>query len=273
MKDFYDSCDWLGRTGPFNNFLEYKIFYLVFAIAAVLTVIFLVKKKNPKLTKIALITNWAINLVFDMFKLYGFSLDGHFNVGGDMLLYICSLFLYAMPFALWSKGKFKELACNFVCTIGVFGAIMNFAFPGVIDSNSLFSFWGLHTTVYHLNLFLVPAIMIATGYFKVNWKNFGWSFLFFFVLTLPALFFNFMADTDWLYLKYGYGLPFPFVSSITEISTTLWTLIAYVGYALIQALMMGLIFGGEKLVQLIKTKIANKKAAKAQAATIENDKA
>ncbi len=257
MKEFYDSNDWFGRTGPFNDLLEYKLFYILFAIAAVITVIFLVKKKNPKLTKIALITIWAINLTFDMFKLYGLSLDGNFNVGGDMLLYVCSLFLYAMPFALWSKGKLKDLACTFICTIGVFGAIMNFAFPGVIDSNSLFSFWGLHTTVYHLNLFLVPAIMIATGYYKVNWKDFGWAFLFFFVLTIPALFFNFMADTDWMYLKYGNGLPFPFVSSITEISTTLWTLIAYIGYALIQALMMGLIFGGEKLVAVIKKAIAN----------------
>ena len=105
---------------------------------------------------------------------------------------------------------------------------------------------------------------MCTGYFKVNWKNFGWSFLFFFVMTLPALFFNFMADTDWMYLKYGSGLPFPFVSSITAISTTLWTVIAYAGYALIQALMMGLIFGGEKLAQLIKNKIAIKKAAKAE---------
>lgn len=264
MKEFYDSCDWLGRTGPFNDFLEYKLFYLLFAAAAIFAVIFLVKKKNPKLTKIALITIWVINLVFDMFKLYGLSLDGNFNVGGDMLLYICSLFLYAMPFALWGKEKLKNIACTFICTIGLFGAIMNFAFPGVIDSNSLFSFWGIHTTVYHLNLLLVPAIMIATGYFKVNWRNFGWAFLFFFIMTIPALFFNFMADTDWMYLKYGYGLPFPFVSSITQVSTTLWTLIAYVGYALIQALLLVLIWGIGKLVEKIKAKIVSKKAAKNQ---------
>lgn len=52
MKEFFESNDWFGRTGPFNDFLEYKIFYIIFAISVVLTIFFLVKKKNPKLTKL-----------------------------------------------------------------------------------------------------------------------------------------------------------------------------------------------------------------------------
>lgn len=262
MKEFFTSNDWLGRTGPFTNNLEYLLFYLGFFIFGVALVCILAHKKNPKATKIVLIVLWGINVFVDMLKLYALQLDGEFNVGGDMLLYICSLFLYAMPFALWGKGKLKDIACTFICTIGVFGALMNFVVPGVVDTNSLFSFWGLHTTIYHLNLFLVPAIMLITGYHKLKWKDFGWAFLGFVVLTIPALFFNFMADTDWMYLRVGNGLPFPFVPALVEKIGGLWTLIAYAGYAAIQAIMLALFWGIDKLVVLIKTKIQNNKAKK-----------
>lgn len=267
MKDFLTSHDWLGRSGPFTNNLEYLLFYLAFAIFSVVLIVILKRKNNPKLTRIVLMVLYFINVAVDMIKLYALSLDGEFNIGSDMLLYICSLFLYTMPFALFSKGKLKDAGCTYVCTIGVFGAIMNFVVPGVVNNNSLFSFWGLHTTIYHLNLLLVPAIMLITRYHTLKWKDFGWTFLMFFITTIPALFFNFMAKTDWMYLRVGSGLPFSFIEPLVEKIGGLWTIIAYVGYALIEALMLALFWGLDKLVCLIKTKLSERKSARASEAT------
>lgn len=264
MKDILDSHDWLGRPGPFLNNLEYLLFYLAFAIFSVVLIVILKRKNNPKLTRIVLMVIYFVSVTIDMIKLYALSLDGEFNVGGDMLLYICSLFLYTMPFALFAKGKLKDAACTYVCTISVFGAIMNFVVPGVVDRNSLFSFWGLHTTIYHLNLLLVPAIMLITRYHTLKWKDFGWAFLMFFVVTIPALFFNFMAKTDWMYLRVGSGLPLPFVEPLVEKIGGLWTIVAYAGYALIEAIMLSIFWGLDKLIVLIKTKIDQRKASKTQ---------
>lgn len=258
MNDILQSHDWLGRSGPFTNNLEYMLFYLAFLIFSVTLIIVLKKKNSPKLTRIVLMVLYFINVALDMMKLYVLQLDGDFNVGNDMLLYLCSMFLYTMPFALFAKGKWKDAGSTYVCTIGVFGALMNFVVPGVIKNNSLFSFFGLHTTIYHLNLLLVPAIMLITGYHKLKWKDFGWAFLLFFIVSIPALFFNFMAKTDWMYLRVGSGLPLPFIEPLVEKIGGLWTLICYMGYAAIQALMLAIFWGIDKLVCKIKEKL-NKK--------------
>lgn len=259
--EFFTSHDWLGRSGPFYNNLEYILFYLGFFLLGVGLIVFLKLKKNPKAVKITLTVIWAINVVLDLLKLYTLRLKGPFNIGSDMLLYICSLFLYAMPFAIWGKGKFKNMGCMFVCTIGLFGSIMNFVVPSTTIDHSIFSFLGFHTTLYHLNLILVPFIMLITGYYKASWKDFGWAFLGFVVLTIPALFFNFMAGTDWMYLGRGDNLPFPFVPALVEAIGGWWTLIAYAGYAGIQAVLMLLIWGIDKLIAVISKAVKKNKVA------------
>lgn len=259
--DFFTSHDWLGRSGPFTNSIEYTLYILLFVILGAGLIVLLRLKNNPKLVKITLIVIWAINLGMDLLKLVALRLKGPFNIGSDMLLYICSLFLYAMPFAIWGNEKFKNMACTFVCTIGLFGAIMNFVVPSTIIDHSLFSYLGFHTVTYHLNLILVPFIILITRYHKIAWKDFGWAFLGFVVLTVPALFFNFMAGTDWMYLGYGADLPFPFVPALVEKIGSLWTLVAYAGYAGIQALLMVMIWGIDKLVVYIAKLIAQRKTA------------
>lgn len=261
MKDFLTSHDWLGRSGPFNASIEYIIYILLFVLLGVGLIVFLKWKNSPKAVKITLIVLWAINLGLDMLKLVALRLRGPFNIGSDMLLYICSLFLYAMPFAIWGKGKLKDIGCTFVCTIGFFGAIMNFVVPSTVIDHSLFSYLGFHTVTYHLNLLLVPFIMLITGYYKVVWKDFGWAFLGFVVLTIPALFFNFMAGTDWMYLGYGADLPFPFIPALVDAIGSWWTLIAYAGYAAIQALFMLLIWAIDKLVRCVGKFINKNKPA------------
>ena len=49
---------------------------------------------------------------------------GHgFNWTGLLPLYTCSLFIYTLPLAAWTKGKVKEVAVCWLGTIGVFGGL------------------------------------------------------------------------------------------------------------------------------------------------------
>ncbi|MBR6737266.1 MAG: YwaF family protein [Clostridia bacterium] len=264
INAWFETTDWFGRPGPYNENIEYTIFYIAYIILGILLITFLTIKHDDKKTKTALIVFWALNVVLDIFKTIGLLSDGKLNVDSDLLLYICSLFLYAMPFAIWGKGKVKAFGCTFVCTIGLFGGMMNFIMsaidPTVSDTYyySLFSFYGPHTALYHLNLLLVPLIILITGYYKLTFKDFPWAFLGFIIMTIPALIVNAVWETDWMYLNNGSTTYLDFVVSISDATGWFFTVIVYFFYAFLQALWSGIIVGITALINLIKKRFSKK---------------
>ena len=44
-----------------------------------------------------------------------------FDLQRSLSLYPCSIYLYAMPLAIWVNGVWKKIVCGYVCTLGVLG--------------------------------------------------------------------------------------------------------------------------------------------------------
>lgn len=251
MKNWFETHDLLNREGPFTYCVDYIVWYVVALLLVGVGIFFLNKYKTEKRVKIVLIVLWAVALIVDLAKLikniyYGFS------ISSDIPFYICSLYLYLMPVAIWGKGIWKRMACTFICTLGLFGAIMNYVIPSVVVNNSLFSFSGFHTTLYHTILWTTPLVMLCTGYFKLKFKDYGWSLLAFVVITLPIVIFNFIAKTDYMYFREG-GIDL--VKNVASTMGYAFPLLAYAVYALAMILMQLLIMGITKLVEIIKGKI------------------
>lgn len=256
--NWFTTKDLFNRNGPFTVCADYIVWYILAAIVSCVGIYFLCKRKNEKTTKIVLIALWAVTVALDVTKLIVNICSG-FNIRSGLPLYICSLFMYVMPFAIWGKGVFKNIGCAIVCSIGLFGAIGNYVVPSVIVSYSLFSFFGFHTTLYHTVLVVAPVIMLTTGYYRFKFKDYGWAYLGFFVLTIPALIFNFIAKTDYMYLFEGNYLPL--LDGVAEKVGYAWPLIMYAVYAVIIILMQLLVMGITKLVELIAAKINCKRSA------------
>ena len=169
-----------------------------------------------------------------------------------------------MPFVIWVKGKLKAFGCTFVCTIGLFGGLMNFVMsaidPSISDTYyySLFSFYGPHTALYHLNLLLAPLVILITGYYKLTFKDFHWAFIGFVAMTIPALIVNGIWKTDWMYLYDGSSLGMDFVTATKEATGWFYTVIVYAIYAVLQALFTAIIMGISALCSLIKNKVFKK---------------
>ncbi len=252
---FFTTNDILGRSGPYNNCLDYLIWYAVFAILTVGIIVFLVKKNSPKAIKISLTIFWAIAVFADVVKIITSIATGGFVLTGSLPLYICSIFMYAMPFAIWGKGKIKDAACTFVCTIGLFGVFMNYVIPSVTINYSLLSFWGLHTTVYHSMLIIAPLVMLCTGYHKIKIKNFGWAFLGFVVLTIGVVLIDFIIKADYMYFRTGEGTSLGIVMNIASATGVFWPVLMYSGYAIVQIVMTLIILGITKAVEFLKKKV------------------
>ena len=170
--------------------------------------------------------------------------------------------MYAMPFAIWGKGKIREMACTFVCTIGLFGAFMNYIIPSVTINHSLFSFWGLHTTIYHSMLLLGAVVILMTGYHKVRFRDYGWAFLGFVVLTFGVVIIDFIIPADYMYFRTGEGTSLGIVMNIASATKLFWPVLMYLGYAITQIVMTALIVGVDALVGLIRKAIIKNKAQK-----------
>lgn len=271
MENWFETHDLLNREGPFTFSVDYIVWYIVALLIIGLGIFFLNKYKTEKRINIVLIVLWAVALALDLAKLikniyYGFS------ISGDIPFYICSLYLYLMPVAIWGKGIWKRMACTFICTLGLFGAIMNYVIPSVVVNNSLFSFSGFHTTLYHTILWTTPLVMLCTGYFKLRFKDFGWSFLAFVVITLPVVIFNYIAETDYMYFREG-GIDL--VKNLATTMSYAFPLLMYAAYAVAMILMQLIIMGITKLVEIIKLKLVKnsvKNESKAEVSSNEKGK-
>lgn len=243
--NWFTTNDLLKREGPYTYSADYIVWYVVVAIAVCAGLYFLNRYKTEKRVKTVFIVLWAMAVTLDAVKQVVNIYDG-FSIGGDLPLYVCSLFLYIMPVAIWGKGIFKDLACAYICTINIFGAIGNYVVPSIVTRYSIFSFYGFHTTLYHTILWTTTLVMLCTGYYKVQFKKFGWQMLGFVIVTFPVIIFNYIADTNYMYFNTGI-----FIEDFAAKVGYAWPLFMYAGYAAIMIVMELLIVGVTKLVEII----------------------
>ena len=244
--NFFTNPDWFGRPGPFAYNLEYIIFIALSLIMAVVIPI-LLRKKSTKTIKMILIVLWAVAVFLDILK-YGYSwisniVNGTFTVNNlDFPLWTCSMFLYLMPIVFFCKNEKVSRACAaFICTISFFAGMVNFAIP---CEESLFSFYGLHKTLFHYILMLTPAIMLGTGYFKLKLKDIFGIMIVFAIFGVPVYIFNAIFKMDYMFTYDGSWLPIDasFISF-----KPLYTLLVIVVYALVALLFIGIDVGVRKI--------------------------
>ena len=247
--NWFTTNDLFQRDGPFTFSIDYIIWYVAAVLFVCAGIYFLCKHKSEKRIKVVMIVLWAINVTLDAVKLI-VNIRRGFSIGGGLPLYVCSLFLYVMPVAIWGKGIFRNIASAYICTIGLFGAIANYAVPSVIESYSLFSFFGFHTTLFHTILWITPLVMLCTGYFRFQWKEFGWQILSFVIITFPVVIFNYIADTNYMYFNTGI-----FIEDFAAKVSYAWPLFAYASYAVIMMTMQLIIMGVTRLVKMVASKI------------------
>ena len=245
--NFFTNPDWFGRPGPFAYNAEFIICALLLVALTFIIPILLRKKENAPI-KTILIVLWGVAVFLDLLK-YGYSLIS--NIVNhtlslatlDVPLWTCSMFLYIMPIALFSKREKLSRACMaFICSISFFAGFINFAMP---CEESLFSFLGLHKTIYHYILMLTPAIALGCGYFKLKLKDLSGIMATLVIFGIPVYIFNAITKQDYMFTYDGSWLPVDMSTVITV--KPLYTLLSLVLYALVALMMIGIDVGVRKL--------------------------
>lgn len=163
-KDFLPPANQL--PGTLFTPLHFVVSLLCVALIALLCIY--VRRKSEKTLRTVYAVLWAFIVVMEVVKILWETFCGStvsFEWGGNLPLYPCSIFMYAMPFAIWGKGNVRHAACGYVCSLGLLGGAINFVYPANVLSNySCISFAGFHTLFYHGILVFCAVSMLLTGY-------------------------------------------------------------------------------------------------------------
>ncbi len=203
-KDFLPPADQLPGT-------MFTPLHFIFAaiVLAIVIVAAIVLAKNKTAIKPVFIVVWAMMVILEFTKIVWESTTGK-TVGiewtGILPLYPCSLYMYAMPFAIWGKGKVQKAACGYVCTVGLLGGCINFFYPmTVLPTYSCISFAGMHTFVYHGAMLFTCLVMLLSGYHRytnvTNWKQMFLAAIPALLQSIPANIVNYTVGADYMFFK------------------------------------------------------------------------
>lgn len=174
LGSFFTHKDFLPPAGEIAGTL-FTPLHLLFSLACagILAVgCWLTYRRKEKTIRWIYGILWAAVVVLEVTKIVWESCTGR-SVGvewtGVLPLYPCSIFMYAMPFAIWGKGNVRRAACGYVCSLGLLGGAINFVYPANVLSNySCISFAGAHTFFYHGVMVFCALTMLLSGYHRYS---------------------------------------------------------------------------------------------------------
>lgn len=205
-KDFLPPADQL----PGTLFTPLHLAVAAVFVAAVVILGLWTAKRSEKVLRRVLACLWVLMIIAEPTKIVWETLCGRtvaFNWTGVLPLYPCSIFMYAMPFAIWGSGYVRKAACGYVCSLGLLGGVINFVYPvNVLGTYSCLSFAGMHTLVYHSVIVFCALTMLVSGYHSYTWVKKGWQLLVpavpFLIMSVPANLVNFSRiDSDYMFFK------------------------------------------------------------------------
>ncbi len=253
FRNFFTHKDYLPPREALAGTLFTPLHLIFAALVAVLVVVagLALSKKSEKRIKTVFTAIWIFALVFEIAKIVWETYAGKtvsFEWGGILPLYPCSIFLYAMPLAIFGRGRVRDMGCGYVCSLGLLGGLINFVYPANILGNySCLSFAGFHTFFYHGAIVFCALVMLRSGYHSykmakkptdllipavpallvslvanaVNFSRIGSDYMFF---KLNSFFFAPIgaATPDWLSVILVYAI-YLFIHALPYLPHYIWT--------------------------------------------------
>lgn len=242
--NFFTHKDYLPPADQIPGTL-FTPLHFVFSVCCILTVAALClhcAKKSEQVLRRVFCILWAAAVVLEAVKMTWETVSGitvSFEWGGILPLYPCSIFMYAMPFAVWGKGLVRRAACGYVCSLGLLGGVINFVYPtNILGSYSCISFAGFHTFFYHGCLVFCAVTMLLSGYHRFSGVRNWWELLLpavpFLIVSVIANAVNFSPiGSDYMFFRLDSFIFAPLGRMLPEVVSVA---VVYLAYLLIHAM-------------------------------------
>ena len=256
MDKFFSARDWFGRTDEsfLFNFEHITFIVVAFIVGIVLPLLMRRAGASRRTVHRVLVGLWLACVIWDVVKwLWGmipvFKGLESFNVASGMPFHTCSVFMFVAPFALFAKKPaIRTAASSFLTELslitGFVSLILSFA---MMNCYSVFSFYGLHTMVYHSILYVMPMAMLITGYYKPKKWDFMRGFAAFMIVFAIIFTFDNIYKTDYMYIYDGSTFEIFKVVSENVPHRLVWTVLAVMAYFIIIVVSHLVIMGMQRL--------------------------
>lgn len=249
LKYFFTNKAYLPSDLPGKLFSPLHIVVAIILTIAVPTLAILSRRLDKKKLKTIFTILWAFLVVFEVAKIAWESVTNPygFEVTGILPLYLCSIFMYVMPFVLFTKedGFLYKMGCSYLCTYNLVGGLVNFVYPANVLSNySCISFAGFHTLIYHgAMVYIALTLMIRGMYRLTNIKEALYGFIPLVIVSIPANIINFIFNCSYMFFRGGYVFD-PIYKSMPE---WIYIVLVYIAYIAIPYVFYGPVYLYKKL--------------------------
>ncbi len=260
--DFFLSRDWLNREPPYAFQWDHLVF-IFFIIATAIGLSFLLHKKSRKTVEITLIALWAfgfaVAISYYVMTWVQSAQDpsGHpFNLQGDLPLHSCLMFFYVFPLAIFVKNKIvRTAASNFLVIVNMIMGFITLFVGCPPVGKAAFSYSGFQSLTYHGIIFIVPVLMLVTGYYDLKIKDIFYGLAAFGILGTAMWIFDHFSGCDYFYFYDGHT--FPILHEISDnVHHLVWTLLIVFCYVTTGVIIHFLVLG---IKYLVNKKLNNKK--------------
>lgn len=255
---FYDNFTPDQICGMFSFW--HIVAIVIFAVTA--TIALVLSRNMKKQTVVKLMKIVAITVVVMEIVKITLRLIKHSSPDGWVPLYFCSLFLYAICFALCKNEFIKNMGYCFLVCGGIVASVCYTIYPST--ALLLYPIWhpsSIHGFVYHWFMFYIGVLVAMRGLYHPKAKDFVYYLSFTTIFTLLALIVNNFTGSNLMLISRPFGVAFFY--TVYNISPFLYGLMVYLAQS------VGL-FWAVYGVYKIGEKIANKKQPKTD--LVEQDK-
>lgn len=156
-----------------------------------------------------------ISLLFDpAYWIWEWQTFGRFHFASTLPLYLCSLFWWLMPVAMFTKpGRLKQTALACVATVSLTSGVFGFVFNYHLNAYPFFSFVPIRSLTYHFLMIWGAVLLWTSGYYQPKAGDQWRSFIPVWLLLIPGLILNQLHGYDYGYTAGGIGTPLEILSS------------------------------------------------------------
>lgn len=214
LSDFFSPKD------PSHKSELFSTTHLVFIVLSILLIVFLlylfrnVKEKGMnKYLKFMTFFIAALETTKIIWESSNDISSGNgFNYGGLLPLYLCSMFIYTLPFASFGKGKVQRVALGFLASLGIVGGFSNLVYTQMLNYYPFFHFSTFVSIIFHFLMAFTGLFIVVTKYLKFEKEDYYLAFI-------PTLLFSFIVIpvayllqskgiyNDYMLLLHGNGIP------------------------------------------------------------------